>query len=307
MIDLQQIIERGLGPGTYQARDFNPWEDFVETMGGLLVPSYAIKARNGLPTGVDLFCGCGGFSLGFIQAGFHVLAGLDSDISAMHVYLHNLGGPETQLVFVTSEDKERWDAHMKKAIARLKRDLAKESDSRGKQRLERDLDGLEQGKWGTAYHHSNPAQPSILFGILGDARKVTGEFILSHIGLKRGDLDCVFGSPPCQGFSRANVKRNCMDPRNSLVFDWARLVLEMHPKTLCMENVLGLLKMTTPEGILVIDALCRILQDGGFGTYDALKKALVSSSGAGAALRANQEKPKKRGKAKEQMTMAFDS
>lgn len=304
-IDLRDIIERGLGPGTYGARDLNPWEDFVEIAGGLLVPSHAIRARNGLPTGVDLFCGCGGFSLGFIEAGFHVLAGLDWDITTMHTYLANLGGADTQLVFVTQEDKERWDTSMKKAMAKLKRHLAKEHDAQGRELLERELDDLQHGKWGSYHHHFKPEQPSVLFGIIGDARKVTGGFILSHLGLKSGDLDCVFGSPPCQGFSRANVNRNYMDPRNSLVFDWARLVLEMRPKTLCMENVPALLEMTTPEGVPVMDALCRVLQDGGFGTFNALKKALLSTSGAGAALRGNQDKPSKNKKAKGQMAMGL--
>ena len=31
------------------------------------------------PVGVDLFCGAGGMSLGFEQAGFDVLAAVDSD------------------------------------------------------------------------------------------------------------------------------------------------------------------------------------------------------------------------------------
>lgn len=276
MIDLRQIVERGLGPGAFGVREFNPWQDYVETKSGLLVPSHTIVPEsNHLPTCVDLFCGCGGFSLGFIERAFHVLAGLDWAVEAMHTYLANLGGPDTHLVFVTPEDKERWDNTMIRYITKLRRGLKKTTDPKGKEHLERELDDLEHDRWGTWHHHFKPEQPHVLVGILGDSRKVTGQFILDHIGLKKGDLDCVIGSPPCQGFSRANVNRNCMDPRNSLVFDWARLVLEIQPKTICMENVPEMVKMTTPEGVLVIDALCRILEDGGFGTFDALKKALL--------------------------------
>ena len=39
---------------------------------------------------VDLFCGCGGLSLGFQREGFNVLAGLDNDETALKTYSHNL-------------------------------------------------------------------------------------------------------------------------------------------------------------------------------------------------------------------------
>ena len=76
-----------------------------------------------------------------------------------------------------------------------------------------------------------------------------------------------------------------MDPRNSLVFDFARLVLEIRPKAMVMENVPQVLSMLTPEGVPVIDALARVLTDGGFSTYNALKASLAAQAGAGAVLR----------------------
>ena len=42
------------------------------------------------PTVVDLFCGCGGLSLGFQQAGFKVLAGIDHDKPALQTFQKNL-------------------------------------------------------------------------------------------------------------------------------------------------------------------------------------------------------------------------
>lgn len=39
---------------------------------------------------IDLFCGCGGLSLGFKREGFNVLAGLDNDETALKTYKHNL-------------------------------------------------------------------------------------------------------------------------------------------------------------------------------------------------------------------------
>ena len=42
------------------------------------------------PTCIDLFCGCGGLSLGFQRAGFKVMAAIDSDAKAIKVFGENL-------------------------------------------------------------------------------------------------------------------------------------------------------------------------------------------------------------------------
>lgn len=44
------------------------------------------------PTAIDLFCGCGGASLGFIAAGMNVLCGIDLDDYALKTYQMNIGG-----------------------------------------------------------------------------------------------------------------------------------------------------------------------------------------------------------------------
>lgn len=41
---------------------------------------------------VDLFCGCGGLSLGFKQAGFNILGGIDNNKQVLKTYEHNLVG-----------------------------------------------------------------------------------------------------------------------------------------------------------------------------------------------------------------------
>ncbi|MEM7592689.1 MAG: DNA cytosine methyltransferase [Cyanobacteria bacterium P01_A01_bin.83] len=53
------------------------------------------------------------------------------------------------------------------------------------------------------------------------------------------DIDVVFGGPPCQGFSLMG-KRDLKDDRNSLVFNFLRLVLDLRPKYFVMENVRGI-------------------------------------------------------------------
>jgi len=48
------------------------------------------------PTVLDLFCGCGGLSLGFIQAGYNVIAGLDVWQDALDTFAFN--HPDSQVI-----------------------------------------------------------------------------------------------------------------------------------------------------------------------------------------------------------------
>lgn len=54
-----------------------------------------------------------------------------------------------------------------------------------------------------------------------------------------GQIDLVFGGPPCQGFSIMG-KRLVNDERNSLVFHFYRLVTDLNPRYFVMENVPGM-------------------------------------------------------------------
>lgn len=80
-----------------------------------------------------------------------------------------------------------------------------------------------------------------------DISKLTGNFILNSISnlecfKNKFDrkIDVIFGGPPCQGFSRAG-KREKNDPRNFLFREYLRIVSEINPNYVVMENVLGLL------------------------------------------------------------------
>lgn len=55
-----------------------------------------------------------------------------------------------------------------------------------------------------------------------------------------GVIDCLFGGPSCQGFSDMGHQK-ADDPRNELIFEFARLVEMLKPRTFVMENVPGLL------------------------------------------------------------------
>jgi DNA (cytosine-5)-methyltransferase 1 len=59
------------------------------------------------------------------------------------------------------------------------------------------------------------------------------------LGTFRGHVDLLAGGPPCQGFSHAG-KRNPLDPRNELVWEFVRAVDAFRPRLILMENVPGL-------------------------------------------------------------------
>jgi DNA (cytosine-5)-methyltransferase 1 len=73
-----------------------------------------------------------------------------------------------------------------------------------------------------------------------DIRDVRGRKCLQALGLRRGELDLLAGCPPCQGFSTLRTRNGAhwnRDPRNNLVDEMLRLVRELRPKAVIMENV----------------------------------------------------------------------
>lgn len=84
---------------------------------------------------------------------------------------------------------------------------------------------------------------------LADIKDVTSDYIFRTINsLKYGNIfapktiDAMFGGPPCQGFSRLG-KRDSSDPRNMLFHEYLRLIRDIRPKYVVMENVTGILDM----------------------------------------------------------------
>ncbi len=87
-----------------------------------------------------------------------------------------------------------------------------------------------------AVHKFNFPQTTILPRSVAD---LSGADIRNAAGLAGREIDCVFGGPPCQGFSMIG-HRVLDDPRNGLVMDFVRLVAELEAKTFVFENVKGL-------------------------------------------------------------------
>ena len=122
-------------------------------------------------TVVDLFCGAGGLSFGFAQAGFDVRFGSDIDPTF--------------------------------------------------------------GRTFTASH------PDAAF-VARPIQSLGGDVILAAAKLRRGELDVLVGGPPCQGYSVYNHGRGTDDPRAGLFREYLRVVDDLAPRWLVMENVTGL-------------------------------------------------------------------
>lgn len=82
-----------------------------------------------------------------------------------------------------------------------------------------------------------------------DIKDLTGDLINKSIenleifkGKEIPHIDAIFGGPPCQGFSRAG-KRNPNDPRNMLFKEYVRVIDEVKPNYIVLENVAGFCDM----------------------------------------------------------------
>lgn len=109
-----------------------------------------------------------------------------------------------------------------------------------------------------------------------DIAELSVEQIRGVIGNKK--VDVLIGGPPCQGFSTIGKrvssdfeKRTSPDPRNGLIFQYIRLLGELRPKYLVMENVKGLLTMN--KGKDISNALTRISELGYRVNYKLLNMA----------------------------------
>ena len=74
-----------------------------------------------------------------------------------------------------------------------------------------------------------------------DIKEVTAKEILNFCNIKKGELDILDGSPPCQGFSTAG-KRQINDSRNNLFQHFIKMINDLQPKVFIMENVKGMMQ-----------------------------------------------------------------
>ena len=128
-----------------------------------------------------------------------------------------------------------------------------------------------------------------------DVRDLTGDFIKAKIASleifknqKIPEIDLMIGGPSCQGFSRIG-KRNKNDPRNMLFGEYVRLIDEIRPKYIVLENVEGFMDMqfmgykgitgiSYPDGSLTPDILTNELLEIG---YNSLEPKILNAADYG--------------------------
>ena len=139
-----------------------------------------------------------------------------------------------------------------------------------------------------------------------DIRNLTGEDIRRHIanleifeGKEIPDIDLMIGGPSCQGFSRAG-RRDKSDPRNMLFGEYVRVINEVRPKYIVLENVEGFVDMqfigykgldlpeeegpVYPDGSVTPDLLTAELSRIG---YHTLKPRILNAADFGVPQRRN--------------------
>ena len=112
-------------------------------------------------------------------------------------------------------------------------------------------EGMHQASFNTAIAFENNEMASYAYRlnhtgtevISRDIRKVSISEIKKKLNGK--EVHLLAGCPPCQGFSsirRLNRKEAVSDERNGLILEYLRLVRELKPITIMMENVPGLVE-----------------------------------------------------------------
>lgn len=128
-----------------------------------------------------------------------------------------------------------------------------------------------------------------------DIRDLTGQIIRERIatleifkGKDVPEIDLMIGGPSCQGFSRAG-RRDKNDPRNMLFGEYVRVINQIRPKYIVLENVEGFMDMQFigyegitgikyPDGSITPDLLRNELKEIG---YDTLEPRILNAADYG--------------------------
>lgn len=84
-------------------------------------------------------------------------------------------------------------------------------------------------------------------GLIGDITKYSAKDILQMARIPQNrKVDVIFGGPPCQAFSTAGSRRGFNDTRGNVFLKYIKLVQEILPTYVVIENVRGLLSAPFP-------------------------------------------------------------
>jgi DNA (cytosine-5)-methyltransferase 1 len=106
----------------------------------------------------------------------------------------------------------------------------------------------------------------------GDICKLSGANILKAAGIKKEDIYLLAGCPPCQNFSRQNPNnvKKPLKERKKLLFEFLRIINELAPPFILMENVPGI---KTEKNKVILDEFLTCLREKYFVTETILNSA----------------------------------
>ena len=121
-----------------------------------------------------------------------------------------------------------------------------------------------------------------------DISTITGADLAGMLGLARGELDCLVGGPPCQGFSkclaaRAMDPKRLGDPRNYLYRHFMAFVARLRPRAVVIENVPDILRRNNGSfGRAILESFtdlgyaveARVLNAADYGVPQFRKRAI---------------------------------
>jgi DNA (cytosine-5)-methyltransferase 1 len=95
----------------------------------------------------------------------------------------------------------------------------------------------------------------------GKIEDISSAQLLTTAGIRKGELNVLVGGPPCQAYSVYNHQRGMHDERSGLFREYLRIVKDLMPAFVVMENVTGI---TSVEEGRAVDEIHRRLKALGY-------------------------------------------
>ena len=128
-----------------------------------------------------------------------------------------------------------------------------------------------------------------------DIRTVTSEELSAAAAVKPGELDLLFGGPPCQSFSRAGLRAALSDDRGQLFMEFVRIASDLKPRWILLENVKGLVQTKATVWSVECSACgtssVPLFDPDAFCPQDGTNTTCESCGSQGAIYRVTQSKP----------------
>ena len=178
------------------------------------------RNKNERPKAVSLFSGAGGLDIGVEDAGFEVRCAVEiNEYAAKTLELNK---------WISNASMREFNAWFDEEGAAPYRSWSSDAVKRVRERIAQGV-----GK------HAHVARCAVL---QRDIRTVASEEIAAASQVRPGELDLLFGGPPCQSFSRAGQRQAVDDERGQLFLEFVRIARDLKPRWILFENVKGLIQ-----------------------------------------------------------------